>query len=339
MTRFLSRVFVIRLLAAFLICGAASAARCAETSAAAAASPAPADPAATLDSLKQSLKSIEIRLGDDNLTDADLVKLRGALDPLSAQIQGVIADVTPKLAAVKARLAQLGAPPDLKANPNAAPEDPAIAKERDDQQKLFAARDDLIKRANLSQLQVDQLAAQIAERRRTLFANSVFQTSSSILAPSLWMDVARDTPHNLGAAQASAVDLASSFFQALTQRGARLFGVFAAVLLAVAAGAGLLARRFFPRGKSGPAPDEFQKGVAALWLALAAIAIPLGALLRFPFWRNGSTSLPTNTSRCPAPCFAAWSDSRRPSAWARRFSRRGARFGGRSTCRIGSRGG
>ncbi len=276
-TRFLSRVFVIRLLAAFMICGAAAPARCAEPSPA--ASSAPADPAATLDSVKQSLKGVEIKLGDDNLTDADLVKLRGALDPLGAQIEGVIADVTPKLAAVKARLDQLGKPPDLKANPTAAPEDPAIAKERDEQQKLFAARDDLIKRAKLARLQVDQLYAQIAERRRTLFANSVFQTSSSILAPSLWMDVARDTPHNLGAAQASAVELASGFFQAFTQRGAWLLGVFAVALLAGAAGAGLLARRFFPRGKSGPAPDEFQKGVAALWFALATIAIPLGALL------------------------------------------------------------
>ncbi len=278
MTRFLSRVFIIRLLAACLICGAAAPARCAESSSAA-ASPAPVDSAATLDSVKQSLKGVEIKLGDENLTDADLVKLRGALDPLGAQIEGVIADVTPKLAAVKARLDQLGKPPDLKANPSAAPEDPAITKERDEQQKLFAARDDLIKRAKLARLQVDQLYAQIAERRRALFANSVFQSSSSILAPSLWMDVARDTPHNLGAAQATGVELASIFFQAFTQRSGWLFGAFAAVLLAAAAGASLLARRFFPRGKSGPAPDGFQKGVAALWFALATIAIPLGTLL------------------------------------------------------------
>ena len=127
MTRFLSRVFIIRLLAACLICGAAAPARCAESSSAA-ASPAPVDSAATLDSVKQSLKGVEIKLGDENLTDADLVKLRGALDPLGAQIEGVIADVTPKLAAVKARLDQLGKPPDLKANPSAAPEDPAITK-------------------------------------------------------------------------------------------------------------------------------------------------------------------------------------------------------------------
>ncbi len=279
MTRFVSRVFVIRLLAAILVGGAAAPAWCGDSGAAAAATPAQTDPAAALDSVKQSLKSVEIKLGDDNLTDADLVKLRGALDPLAAQIQSVIADATPKLAAVKARLDQLGKPPDLKANPDAAPEDPAIAKERDDQQKLFATRDDLIKRANLAQLQVDQLASQIAERRRTLFANSVFQTSSSILAPSLWRDVARDTPHNLGAARAMATDFGSSVVEAFMQGSAGLFSVLALALLGVAAGAGLLARKFFPRRKSGPAPDEFQKSVAALWVALATMAIPLAALL------------------------------------------------------------
>ncbi len=279
MRRFLSRVVVLRLVAALLIGAAASPAWCANSSAAAAASPAPTDSAATLDSVKQSIKSVEIKLGDENLTDADLVKLRGALDPIAAQIHAVITDVTPKLVAVKARLDQLGTPPDLKANPNAAPEDPAIARDRDDQQKLFASRDDLSKRANLAQLQVDQVGAFISERRRTLFANSVFQASSSILAPSLWMDVARDTPYRLAAARASAIDLASSLFQAFAQRGAWLFGILVVAILAVAAGAALLARRFFPRRKSGPAPDEFQKGVAALWFALATMAIPLAALL------------------------------------------------------------
>jgi potassium-dependent mechanosensitive channel len=278
-TRFPSRVFIVRFLAAILVCGAAAPAWCGDSGAAATVAPTQTDPAAILDSVKQSLKGVEIKLADENLTDADLVKLRAALDPLSGQIQGVIADATPKLAAVKARLDQLGKPPDLKANPNAAPEDPAIAKERDDQQKLFATQDDLIKRANLAQLQGDQLASQIAEQRRALFANSVFQSSSSILAPSLWMDVARDTPHILGAARSVATDFGGSVVQAFMQGSAALFSVLAVALLAVAAGVGLLARKFFPRRKSGPEPDEFQKAVAALWVALATMGIPVATLL------------------------------------------------------------
>ena len=66
-----------------------------------------------------------------------------------------------------------------------APEDPAVTQERADQQKLFSANDDLIKRANVSLLRVDQIGAEIGAKRRALFSNAVFQGSSSIASPSL----------------------------------------------------------------------------------------------------------------------------------------------------------
>ncbi len=280
MTRFLSRVFVIRLLAALLICGAAAPAWCVDASPAAPAA-APVNSAASLDSVKQSLKKIETKLAGDNLTDADLAGLRGDLDPVSTQIQGVIADVTPKLAAVKARLDQLGKPPDLKANPNAAPEDPAIAKERADQEKLFASRDDLIKRAKLAQVQVDQIATFISERRRTLFANSVFQSSSSILSPHLWMSAASDIPSGLAASRGVAMDYASQAVGVLEGRDRWLFGFSVLALIGAIVGAAMVARRVIPREKSGRTRSDFQKAGAALWTASAVAVIPVSGLLGF----------------------------------------------------------
>ncbi|WP_374547009.1 DUF3772 domain-containing protein, partial [Rhodoblastus sp.] len=217
------------------------------------------DPAATLDAVKQSLDQIDAKLANDTMSDAELVKLRASLDPISAQIQGVIGDVQPKLAAVKARLDQLGQPPDPKANPPAAPEDPAVTQERADQQKLFSARDDLLKRANVSQLRVDQIAAAIADQRRTLFTNSVFQTASSIAAPSLWMDVARDVPHNLSAARGALMDFVDQSGRALASGSALLFALAVIALIGLVVAAAVLARRVIPREKSGRPPTELQK--------------------------------------------------------------------------------
>nr|WP_252393725.1 DUF3772 domain-containing protein [Candidatus Rhodoblastus alkanivorans] len=243
--------------------------------------PAPVDPAKSLDSVKQSLDKIEAQIVGDSLTDGELIKLRGALDPISAQIQAVIAEVAPKLAAVKARLDQLGKPPDLKANPSAAPEDPAVTKERDDQQKLFTSRDDLIKRANLAQLRVDQIASQIAERRRTLFANSVFQASSSIASPKLWMSVAGEAPRGFSAAHGVLMDFVSQASEALAWRNAWMFGLSLLALIVAIVAATLLARRVIPRERSGRTPSEWQKAAAALWTAAAVAIIPVGGAMGF----------------------------------------------------------
>ena len=155
-------------------------------------SAAPTDSATKLDAAKQSLDQIEGFLEDDSLTDAVLDHQHDAIEPVKKQIQAAIADLTPKLAAAKARLDQLGAAPDPKANPPPAPEDPDVAQDRAEQVKLYAATDDLLKRANLVQVRAGQLGEQIVARRRALFANAVFQQGTSILAPGLWMDVARE---------------------------------------------------------------------------------------------------------------------------------------------------
>jgi small-conductance mechanosensitive channel len=292
LTGFLSRVLLARLFAAFIFVGAAPAvakpvkpeiaqavqlAQAANSGTPAENAP-PADPGASLDAVKQSLDKIDAQLAEESMTDGELVKLRAALDPLSAQIQAVISDTSPKLTAVKARLEQLGQPPDLKVNPNAAPEDPAVTQERADQQKLFAANDDLIKRANVAQLRVDQTATQIADRRRTMFANAVFQSSSSILSPSLWMDAARAAPNGAAAAKNAFADLARRIGAAFADGSAVPFSLALAAALGAAIVLSLAARRTFPRRKSGPAPSELQKAAAAFWNTAMVTTIPIATL-------------------------------------------------------------
>lgn len=234
------------------------------------------DPAGSLDAAKQALDQIEAQLGSDRLADADLLKLRAQLDPVQAQLQAIIAAVTPKLNAVKARLDQMGPAPDPKANPAAAPEDPAVTAERADISKAVAANEDLIKRANVALLRDSQLGGVIAERRRALFAASVFKSSSSIVAPSLWIEAVGDAPRGLTMAQASFGAAASEAFNALGGRAALYFSVMLLGLVGATALAFRLAGKILTRDSE--APSEFRKSLAALWMGFSRTAIPVAAL-------------------------------------------------------------
>lgn len=289
MARLIPRVSLAKLFALLLICVAAPAFGAADNKtpagpaaaapATSAEAPAATDPAARLDAVKQSLDQIEATLASgDTMSDSELVKIRGQLEPISTQIQSVAAEVQPKLTALKARLDQLGAAPDPKANPPAAPEDPVVTQERADQQKLYSAQDDLIKRANVSLLRVDQIGSEIGAKRRALFSNAVFQGSSSIASPGLWMDAARDVPRAVSAARGVFMDLASQSAQALSGRSFWLFSLSLIALIAAIVAASLLARRVIPREKSGRPPNELQKAAAALWTALAMTAIPVSGV-------------------------------------------------------------
>lgn len=249
--------------------------------------PAASDENARLDAAKQALDQIAATLGADSLGDADLARERAAIDPVSAQIQSVVANAAPRLAALKARLDQLGPPPNPKANPPPPPEDAAIAQDRKEQMKLYSANDDLLKRANLLQVRADQMAAHIAQRRRALFANAVFQNASSIFAPSLWVDVARETPRGVDAGEEAFADFASRAADALGGRSGFTFGALLLLVAAALTAAGFVARRVIPREQSRRRPNELQKAAAAVWTALAVAAIPVagvGAIYGLANW-------------------------------------------------------
>ena len=240
--------------------------------------PGTTDFSARLDAAKQSLDQIDTLLASESLTDVDLVGQAAAIDPVSKQIQAVVGELTPRLAALKTRLDQLGPGPDPKAVPPPPPEDPAVVQDRADQTKLYAATDDLLKRANLLQVRADQLASQVTERRRALFANAVFQSGSSILAPGLWMDLAREAPRELSATRAAFADYFARFSSGLASKSSRNFALLLGLILIVVAAALLIALRLLPRAPSTRPPTELQKAATALWIALAVAAIPIAGV-------------------------------------------------------------
>ncbi len=227
-----------------------------------------------LDQDKQGLERIATALRRAELDDRALADLRAQTAPIAADLQGVIAEIAPKLDALKTRLDQLGPKPDDKAPPESA----AVTKERADQQKLFDDRQELIKRAKLLAVQTDQTAASVAARRRALFTTALFQSSASIASPSLWLDVAREAPEN--AASLAAV-FAAAGANALGRLGAAGLSMLAALCAALAAAWALLAKvadRVIARDAAGQKPSEWQKARAALWTCLVVTALPVAAI-------------------------------------------------------------
>ena len=137
---------------------------------------------AQLDAAANSLQAIDTTLQQPGLSKDVLQKLQDDSQPLALSLQRVLDHLTPRLAAQKALLDQLGPAPAAKA----APEAPDVANERVKRQKAFDDLDALVKRANLLIVQNQQAQATIAARLRARLAQSLLQRESSLASPALW---------------------------------------------------------------------------------------------------------------------------------------------------------
>ncbi|MDF2116486.1 DUF3772 domain-containing protein [Roseiarcaceae bacterium H3SJ34-1] len=228
-----------------------------------------------LDAARNALTAVEKSLAGKDLTDAALQSLRADLDPVSGKVQEALDELNPRLDAVKTRLDQLGAKPAVGAPAEAA----GVTSERDDQQKRFNEIDAQVKRARLLAVQVSQVGDSIVNRRRANFRQALFQLSSSILSPSLWIAAISDIPRDI---QTSRYVFMSWFDNAVAQmRGSNGF-VFAAMLAAIAIGyavAKIVARRILTRKPSIKEPTRLAKAVAALWTTAVTAVAPIVATI------------------------------------------------------------
>lgn len=242
--------------------------------------PAPAPPpeqmrvGPVLDKLGASLKQIEASLERHDLTDADLQALRQQIDPISAAVADALDRLTPRLAAIKTRLDQLGPKPD----DSAPPESPAVTAERADQQKLYNDADELLKRARLLAVQADQTGDTITARRRALFTRSLFARAATIANPALWTDVWYEAPSDTAAIKA----LFSEWLNGINNRldGQRLpvFWGGLALIVLLFLPLSRLALRVVARNPDVPEPSRFQKILGAWWIALV-IVVPAVAMI------------------------------------------------------------
>ncbi len=235
---------------------------------------APATPAASLDAAKTAIDAVEAALARGDLSDARLQALREDIDPVATRMQGIAGDLAPRIDAAKARLAQLGPKPAA----DAPREPPDVSAERASQEKLFNDLDATAKRARVLGVQARQIGDGITARRRAAFAHALFARSTSVLAPSLWIAVARELPADGRAAATLAEDWVTA---AANRTGAEARAALASLLVLTAAicwPGWRLARHI--RGRDPAAtPTRFQRAAAALRVALATAVVPIAGLV------------------------------------------------------------
>jgi len=171
-----------------LLCLLAVAVCLAATGLAHPAAPAPATGGTPLDGSPGSFDAARERLaglrrqlaGDSGGDDAGLVRLRDAALEIGAAADALIADRGPRLAAVEARLAELGTAP------AAGLEARDIALQRAELERQRRTIDAGIKRARLLSVDSQQVVAEISEARRSSFQATLSERFGSPLLPAFW---------------------------------------------------------------------------------------------------------------------------------------------------------
>ena len=230
--------------------------------------------------LSDKIAATEKKVDVQRPTQAQLAQVSTELGPLFTDAQSLVDRLTPRVAAMKARLDELGAKPEKG-------ESPEIAKQRAELEKSFQTNDGLFKSAKLLLVKAQQLTNYAAKRQRALFTTSLFQRSTSILSPPLWFTVGRETPGNFADVSRVFNSWLDAFNQNLT--GGRLV-IFWAVVLAVVVlywPLTIAARRVMAKESHIENPGRWRKVLVAWWTAISvsglAIGIMYGVVFVFSF--------------------------------------------------------
>jgi potassium-dependent mechanosensitive channel len=160
----------------------------------------------------------------------------------------------------------------------AAPTTTVAAEELESEKKRHDTLDANLRAARAMLLQSDDLATRISAVRRQLFARQTFARSSSVLDPELWTAVWREAPVD-AAVMRSLID---NWLGAVGERLTPAVKIgMAAVVLALALAAaplGWLARRVVYRDPAASAPSRLKRALAAVWIFAIFAALPLVGL-------------------------------------------------------------
>ena len=250
---------------------------------------------ARIEALAGKLTAVEKELDKVDVNEEALQKTAAEMVPLTQEAQALVERLTPRVAALKARVEQLGPKPEK------GPAEPAdVAMQRDTLQKTYDGEDGLLKRAKLLEVNAQQDTAWVAKRQRALFTFSLFQRSASLLSPQLWRKVAADTPDNVAEATQIFNNWVADFNSGLT--GGKLVAFWMLVLGVVVLYWPLsrFAQRLLhretriderdakPDAKPDGKPDTWHKIVAACWTSVsvagAMIAVMYGIVYVFSFF-------------------------------------------------------
>jgi len=225
----------------------------------AAAEPNPAR--ARLDGLRNELTQIETVMAAPSATDAELQRQRSRLQPVLDQLRVLVDEQAPKVEQFRLRLEQLGAKPDASATPESA----EVAREREIRSKAFGEADETIKIARAALLQAEQVQTEIGDKRRDLFAKTLFAAGPTILSPELWANALTGLPEDLRASGYIFGGWLSVVGEAFV--GAR--GVLVALGFVGAVMLYMARFRYMPRFKARMGATEGSGSLRCLYVALA----------------------------------------------------------------------
>ena len=143
----------------------------------------------TLSDARQQLDGIQKTLAAD-LSDDRLVKARDATLDLQRRISDLAVALTPSLANVQARVAELGTAP-------AGGEAADVAAQRAALDKEVSQLDAQVKLARLLEVEAVQVIERIQSQRRSSFQAQLFERTASVLAPPFWQDLRVNAPRDL----------------------------------------------------------------------------------------------------------------------------------------------
>jgi potassium efflux system protein len=225
-----------------------------------------------LDQTRATLTATETALRDKNNDDSGLQTLRTQSDALAIQLQGAIAELTPRLADSAKRLDEL-----TPKSGQPAPTTDVAAKDLENEKQRHDRLDANLRAARAMLLEANDVSTRISATRRQLFAERTFARSSSILNPQLWAAVGRELPVDVAVVS----NLIDNWLGAIGERPLLAKIGMAAIVIALALAAaplGWIARRFVYRDRGEKTRSRLRRAIAAAWTFVLFAVLPLAAL-------------------------------------------------------------
>ena len=220
-----------------------------------------------LDTAKADLEQREKLVTGPNVGPGDLTRARDGIEAIADKIRHVIDITTPRLEAARERLTQLGP------KPKEGEEGEDVARERAEREHAVAEIDETQRLARSLLVQSDQIIDQVSNRRRAAFTRGLFERSTALVSPDLWMRIAADIPRDLRALQSAVEDTAALFARNGTLGNLLLLGIAFGISIALYFGRRNIAPRLGRRDAKAVAPSKRMKLLAA-WRVLLIGTVP-----------------------------------------------------------------
>jgi small-conductance mechanosensitive channel len=235
---------------------------------------------ATIAQARVDLRAVSQGLGAGALNDDEIQRRLTAIAPIQARLSGVLADLTPHLQDLQARLTQLGPPPAA----GQPPEDPRSSQLRGDLTRRIARITSDAQTTRVLMLTADQVGADLSERLRANFAARLWSRNRSILDPFLWRDFAYAIPDDIARVRRAAdfeMEKAAPASRSILSLGLLAASLICALALAGPGRASLNRLGYRYAAKKGD-QARLRRVLLGAWLVAVAVLTPLvaGALIR-----------------------------------------------------------